>query len=63
MTAFENITLINVYLNKINAKYMQDIHSFHRILNRDSSKIEEINFISLDVFICSTSRWNLLLFI
>ena len=44
MTSFENITLMNVYLNKVNAKYMQDIHSFHRILNRDSSKIEEINF-------------------
>lgn len=44
MTAFENITQINVYLNKVNAKYIQDIHSFHRILNRDSSKIEELNF-------------------
>lgn len=44
MTAFENITQMNVYLNKVNAKYMQDIHSFHRILNRESSMIEEINF-------------------
>lgn len=44
MAAFNNITQMNVYLNKVNAKYMQDIHSFHRILNRDSSKIEEVNF-------------------
>ena len=44
MTAFENITQINVYLNKVNSKYIQDIHSFHRILNRDSGLIEEINF-------------------
>jgi len=44
MTAFENIPKMNVYLNKVNAKYIQDIHSFHRILNRDSSKIEELNF-------------------
>ena len=44
MTSFENITLMNVYLNKVNSKYIQDIHSFHRILNRDSGMIEEINF-------------------
>jgi hypothetical protein len=44
MTAFENMTQMNVYLNKVNTKYIQDIHSFHRILNRETSKIEEINF-------------------
>jgi len=44
MTAFENITQMNVYLNKVNAKYTHDIHSLNRILNRDSSKIEELNF-------------------
>jgi hypothetical protein len=44
MTAFENMTQMNVYLNKVNSKYISDIHSLHRILNRESSKIEEINF-------------------
>jgi hypothetical protein len=44
MTAFDNITQMNVYLNKVNVKYTHDIHSLNRILNRDSSKIEELNF-------------------
>ena len=44
MSAFENIARMNVYLNKVNVKYIHDIHSFHRILNRETSKIEELNF-------------------
>jgi hypothetical protein len=44
MSAFENIAKMNVYLNKLNVKHIHDIHSFHRILNRETSKIEEMNF-------------------
>jgi hypothetical protein len=44
MTAFENITQMNLYLNKVNNQYIQDIQSLDRILNMESSTIEEVNF-------------------